>query len=406
MTANSWKVRLAWEHTHREMLPALLFLHHLEKIEIPWSLEHVEELASTSAGREILFLPFYYDDKDFDKYLFRGNYQQKWIVNLAFEQMHFACGRSYLLPDGRFARDEMVHCAWGDRFRDLLIEHGIPPQRVRITGHPRFDLYSRPELLYTRAELAKQFELDPGRMWILVPHNFNFAFVSEELIKQLAARRYYLSDAFIQGVRLARDAFKDMVCELADAYPEAEVILRVHPAGFEQESHYEQKKRRIKAIANYDIANWIMQSALTIVWNSTSAMEALVAGKPVVSYEPYPFSERFNYDVNRIVPTFSRVDDLLGIVGSLPNLELTYDWELFDQWYRYRDGQNLNRLVDVVCEAQKNPESFACRTKSPGLKAGWKRIRQPLKISRAPEAGPLAEAVRLLNAKPLEQFLR
>ena len=409
ISSNSWTVRLGWEHTHREMLAALIFLHLVEQRGNRWSLEHVEELVATSSDPEILFIPFYYDEQDLEKYLFRGDLRGKWLVNLAFEQMHFACGRSYLLPDGRFARDEMVHCAWGDRFRNLLIEHGIPPERIRMTGHPRFDIYSHPELLYTRAELAAQFGLDPERMWILVPHNFNFAFVSKQLIQQLAARRYHVTDEFVEGVRLARDAFKEMVDELADAFPDAELILRVHPAGYEDESHYKnglQKKRRITAIAQYDIANWITQAALTIVWNSTSAMEAMVAGRPVVSYEPFPFAERFDFDVNRIVPTFSRKDDLFEVVGSLPDPKLTYDWELFEQWYRYRDGRNLERLADVVREAQTSPESFASRTKGVGLKGSLRRLRRPPEAAHAPPARPLAEAVRSLSARPLEQFLR
>lgn len=406
--SETWTARLAWEHTHREMLPALLFLRHLQDCGIRWSLEHVEDIGPGVSDQEILFIPFYYDDRDLEKYLFRGDFRGKWLVNLAYEQMHFACGRSYLLPDGRFAREQMVHCAWGDRFRDLLVGHGIPPQRIRMTGHPRFDIYSRPELLYTREELASMYGLDASRMWILIPHNFNFAFVSKHLIKQLAARRYHVSDEFVEGVRLARDAFGKLVLELSDAFPEAEIILRVHPAGYEDEGHYgrEVKDRRLHVIAHYDIANWIMQAALTIVWNSTSAMEAMVAGRPVVSYEPFPFAERFDYDVNRIVPTFSRTEDLFEVVRALPNPELTYDWALFEQWYKYRDGKNFERLADVVKEAMEGPGSFASRKKGVGFAGGLKRLRQPWKITHAPPQEQIVEAVRSLSAKPLNQFLR
>ncbi len=404
-----WTVRLAWEHTHREMLSALLFMHHVERSGFRWSLEHVQELAATSPNPEILFVPFYYDDHDLKTYLFRGDWRGKWVVNLTFEQMHYACGRSYVMPDGDFARNEMLHCAWGDQYRNMLLEHGIAPERIRITGHPRFDIYSHPQLLFTRDELAQTYGLDPGRMWILVPHNFNLSYLPKQWIQRLNARGYLVSEELIEGVRDAREAFKAMIRELSGAFPEAELILRLHPAGVEDEPTGHKgsaNNARVHAIAEQDIANWIRQAALTIVWNSTSSMEAMVAGRPVVSYEPFPFSERWGYDVNRILPTFSRLDDLFGVISKLPNPELTYDWELFESWYQYRDGRNFERVLDIAREAQTKPGSFASRSRGTGIKSVWRRMRQPLKVTHAPPQEPLAEAVRSLSSRPLAQFLR
>lgn len=406
---NSPIVRLAWEHTHREMLSALILMHHVERCGYPWSLEHVEELAAASASPEILFIPFYYDDHDLKKYLYRSDWRGKWVVNLTFEQMHYACGREYVMPDGRFARNDMLHCAWGDHYRDMLIESGIAPERIRITGHPRFDIYGHPQLLYTRAELAEKHGLDPERMWILIPHNFNLSYLPKKRIEQLNARGYRVSDDLIEGVRRAREAFKDMIRELAAAFPELEIILRVHPAGVEDEEAYkagQRKSSRVKAIMAYDIANWISQAALTIVWNSTSAMEAMVAGRPVVSYEPHPFSERWGYDVPRILPKYSRIDDLFEVVRALPDPALSYDWNLFERWYRYRDGRNYRRVLDIVDEAHATPESFGSRSRGAGLVGTLQRLRHPLKVTHAPPASPLEEAVRNLSSRPLEQFLR
>jgi surface carbohydrate biosynthesis protein len=416
-------VRLAWEHTHRELLPALLFLHQLSRRGIPWALEHVAALSGGQPGaRELLLLPFYYDETDTDRYLFRGGLRGKWVVNLAYEQMHFACGRAYLLPDGPFARTQMIHCAWGPRFRELLLGHGIPAERIRVTGHLRFDVYHHPELLLTRAELAARFGLDPDRPWILAPYNFNMAYVTRANLRDLAARKYELAPGFVEGTARARDAFTVMLRALCDAFPDHEVVLRAHPAGYEDAEQYRAeaaRRRNLKIICVYDIANWIQQAALTIVWNSTSGLEAMVAGRPVISYEPEPYHEVFDYDVNRILPTYRTVDEVLDVVSRLPDPGLRYDWALFERWYEHRDGKNIERLLALVDEAQAGGPYAVEEPPPPVWTARWRRaletVTRPLpdgarkvlglRGHRAPPADALDAAVRDLTPKPLDQFL-
>ncbi|MCC6214422.1 MAG: hypothetical protein IT376_06110 [Polyangiaceae bacterium] len=431
MTRASHRVgaRLVWEHTHRELLPAVLLLHELERRGRPWVLEHVSALGDEPADREVLFLPFYYDDLVRDRYLSRGAVAGRWLVNLAYEQVHFRCGRRYLLPDGAFAREQMLHCAWGERFRTLLLEHGIPAERIRLTGQPRFDVYHHPELLLGREDLAARYRLDAARPWLLVPFNFNLAYITPDLRQSLVARGYDLRDEFLEGFGRARDAFLALVRRLADELPEHEVILRVHPAGYEAEQLYRGETRtrpNLHLIAHYDIANWITQSALTIVWNSTSSMEAMVAGRPVVSYEPFPFSERFDFDVNRILTTVRTEDDVLALARGAPDRELGYDWQLFESWYQHRDGRIHARLADVVDEAAGNYERFASR----GPVASTRRLALGRRLERLvgdgrlrrqalrslfgvvnprphapPPAGPLRHAVRSLDPSGMLAYL-
>lgn len=414
------RARLAWEHIHREMLPSLLTLRALEARGIPWVLEHVRTL-DRYAGREVLLMPFYYDPSDVDRYLFRSGLGGKVLINMLYEQMHFACARKYLLPDGPLAREHMTHCAWGPRFVELLVEHGVPKEHIRITGHPRFDVYSRPELLLSREMMAKTYGLDANKPWILVPYNFNLAYIKNDLRDTLIARGYALTQPFIDGVRDARDAFTAMVRTLAAAVPDAELILRVHPAGYEAASLYEGEAARfanLHVIAEYDIANWISQSALTIVWNSTSAMECMVAGKPVIGYEPEPFGARYDYDVNRILPAVRTVDEVVDIAKRAPDVALTYDWKLFERWYAHRDGRNAERLADVVVElagdyeAQAVPSSYgpplkgrmrALAERTPGVE---RLVRSKRHVPRQPDAVALREAVTRGASEPVLDYLR
>jgi surface carbohydrate biosynthesis protein len=422
--------RLAWEHTHRELLPALLALKSFREHGHRPLLEHVSAIGTEPYSRDVLFLPFYYDDQVRDRYLTRRETRGSWLVNLAYEQMHFRCGRGYLLPDGAFAREEMLHCAWGPRFEELLLEHGIPKERIRLVGHPRFDIYHHPALLFDRAYLANRYRLDPDKPWVLVPYNFNMAYISDKLRAQLVARKYALTDEFIAGFGRARDAFTAMMRLLAREFPEIEFVLRVHPAGYESQSLYAGESRtypNLHTIAEYDIANWITQAALTIVWNSTSAMEALAAGRPVVSYEPFPFSGPFEFDVNKILTTFSNVDDVVSLVRRLPGVELGHDRALFERWYAFNDGRTSERLAQIADECRAEPERFASKANGRrNLRIGYgrelERILKPVPRAsrvasrlfkldsppahRAPEPVALEQAARRLSPEPLEEFLR
>jgi len=408
-------VRLTWEHTHRELLPALLFLHRARASGLDAELAHVRRIERNNRDEQVVFLPFYYDDTDREKYLWAG-YEGRWIVNMCYEQMHFRCGRDYLLPRGSFSREQMLFCTWGPRFRELLIERGIPSERTRVVGHPRFDIYREPKLLMSRQELAVAYGLDADKPWILVPYNFNLAYISDGLRESLVARGYALTQDFIDGVAQARDAFTVMVRSLCDEFPGLEIILRVHPAGYEASTIYKDEPRlrgNLHVIADFDIAHWITQSDLTIVWNSTTSMEVMVAGRPVISYEPYPFSEVFDFDVNRIVPTMQTVEEVFSVVSSLPQPELAYDWDLFERWYAFRDGQNTQRLADIALEADRDYASYACtapdgslRRRLQRLQKGAERRLKPPRVHPDPDRKALDRAIDDLDPRHLGDFLR
>ena len=417
--AQAVSTTLSWEHTHRELLAALIFQHEMEAKGLSSRLRQVNNRIERLAPNSVYFTPYYYDDFDLGRYHHAAAAAGAWVVNLSYEQMHFRCGRSYLLPDGRFAREQMLHCAWGPRYREHLLEHGIPADRVRLTGHPRFDIYSRPSLLFTREELGAEFGLDPAKPWVLVPYNFNLSYISEGQRAALEKRNYKLTDAFIQGVTDAREAFTQMVRELSDRFPEVEVILRVHPAGYESETVYKDEPRldrNLHLISAYDIANWIRAAALVVVWNSTSAMEALVAGVPAISYEPFPFSARFDYDVNRILPTFAELADVLAVVETLPDPQLSYDWALFEEWYAYRDGGNVGRQIAIVEEAAADYSRYASRVDlrsrtRASVQHGVDGVRlrgraNPKDKLASVTPGALEQAIRTLQVEHLREILR
>lgn len=376
---------MTFEHTHRELLPALLFLHEAEQAGFNWSLESIYQLGPGRGGHEVVVTPFLYDSSDYETFLRRHRLVGSTLVNLMYEQFNVANSVDYLVPDRGFAREEAVHCVWGERTRRLLLEHGLAEENIRVTGQPRFDIYHVPELLCDRETLAMRYQLDPAKQWVLLPYNFNVAYITHERVAALAARNFTITPEYISAAARARDVFTPMVRSLADEYPQIEFILRTHPSGMEAASIYEGETRErsnLRVIADLDIANWIRQASLIVVWTSSSGIEGMVAGVPVVALEPEPYADVFDYDVTRILPTVTTVDEVAALVEYGDRGELDYDWELFDHWFSHRGGETSRRLVDVIEEAVAEGPARAVRRLPP----------RPVKPRARGRANDLAEA--------------
>jgi hypothetical protein len=144
----------------------------------------------------------------------------------------------------------------------------------------------------------------------------------------------------------------------------------------------------------------------------------MVAGTPVIGYEPEPFGERFDYDVNRILPTYRNVDEVVDLARRAPDVTLRYDWALFERWYAHRDGRNTERLADVVAElagdydAHAAPAGFEPPLRG-RVRAALERtpvaerlVRSKRHIPPQPGEDALREAVRRGSAEPLLDLLR
>jgi hypothetical protein len=141
-------------------------------------------------------------------------------------------------------------------------------------------------------------------------------------------------------------------------------------------------------------------------------MEAIVAGVPVLSYEPFPYSEPFDYDVNRILTTVNTLEEVVDAAGTAPDVSLNYDRALFDNWFAGVDGRVAERLADLVEKAFGDYDRFKTRLSHDSLELRWLRLKRRWKTLRGrtgptePARDRIDEAVRSLSPAPLTEFLR
>ncbi|MCK4303809.1 MAG: hypothetical protein KAY24_06190 [Candidatus Eisenbacteria sp.] len=219
-------------------------------------------------------------------------------------------------------------CCWGRTQREFILANSAstPPDAIRVTGHPRFDLAKS-----AFAEFHRQIRQAAGRSdrdYVLI----NTAFGSAN--KQLAyddAFKYaklLLGDAFDPEYFEARykyqaivlDRFVSATRRIAEAVPEQRIVLRPHPI-----ENIEFYLREFQGLDNVEVISegtaqeWIADARLVIHHDCTTAIEAFIFGQDVYSYVP-DLDERAVAEnlVNRVPMMIServtREEDLVDLV--------------------------------------------------------------------------------------------
>jgi surface carbohydrate biosynthesis protein len=227
---------------------------------------------------------------------------QRWqgmpYVNLAYEQLFSTLTSGYKIPKGHFAKERVLHVAWGDFYRNHLISHGVRPENIIVNGNPSYALYKAPYRDYfdARETLASRHGLDPGRHWVFVPENYGIIFVEPDRYRGYCnAMGEATVEAWRENTARSFEEAASWWCAAAEAG--AEVIVRPRPAlpaGTFSDGLLEAVQRlpgNLHVIKDGSVKEWSLASDLVVSNYSTTLVEAAVAGKPVFMLEPIPLPE-------------------------------------------------------------------------------------------------------------------
>jgi hypothetical protein len=254
------------------------------------------------------------------------------VVNLALEQLLSEGNKKFRSPKDEAARDQVLHMAAGDFFRDFLCDHGVRHENVAVVGSPPVVLYRRPyrtNFEGRREAFARRYDLDPDKPWLFFPENFSAAFLGRSAIRLRIRRGADPADVYAYR-DFSRDSFRQIMpwCRDAAALGTVEVIIRPRPATAREAFVHAYKdvagelpERNLHFLKDHSIREWILASDLVISSYSTSLIEAAIARKPIALLAPVPFCEsvRTNWcDVPPRITTRGQFLDLLDSVDQQP----------------------------------------------------------------------------------------
>jgi hypothetical protein len=207
--------------------------------------------------------------------------------------------------------------AYGNSMKDILIKYGVKPRNIVITGNPKYENYS-------------ESKRKSGKVLLITDYLVEFGLWTE-----------------MQNIKYLQDV-SDVVYDLTSK----NVEVSIHPVLENKEEYYKAiKKYNIKAnVYQLELKKLINECDIAITTLSTSGMEVLITGKPLVIYNPYknptPYdNEKGVYVVRTKLELSEIIKDLLINGMSKEKNELC---KTFVDQHVYKDGKSVDRIVDLI----------------------------------------------------------
>jgi len=293
-----------------------------------------------------------------------------------------------------------AYLSWGSNVATGLIDHGLfEPAQVRVTGNPRFDLYSPP---WIRANDVPQKTGDSPL--VLFVGNFSIGnpeFGSAEAVAraQVQNERFSAEDVREwQAKQLqALDGLVKLANLTAETFPETKVVVRPHP--FESMTRYREQLENLPNLEltrEGSIQSLLPRTSLVVQRGCTTAIEAALTGVPALSARWLPMHWEIPSTEAVSVPCDSP-DDVLDAVRALVNGQFRVPptvaaglQQVIGAWFRAADGSShehvADAVLDVLRKAEHAPDRPAMRESAYGLRFGsrtvdgWRRVSRWLKM--------------------------
>lgn len=364
------QIEVLWlvEHIAREMdvacaVKCLVKSRYGIDIKIRHMYLHANEVMSEYFPLVIVHPFFYYVSGALATEDYINTWPQARHFNLAWEEIFYKAHVKIKAPADKFTKKRVIHHAWGNFYKDYLVENGVPIEHIFLNGNPAYQLYRSPYKQYYKGRgwLSQKYKLDGSSRWIFIPENYRWAFVSESKINRLVKEgselielvnlREFCRTSLVQLLRWANEAAQNR---------ELKIIFRPRPATNSQviQKFFEQNvgcaSANLHFIKGESVRDWILASDVVISSYSTSLIEAAIANKPIYMAEPIPFPESLYCDWYRYVTRLHSVQELEEAClknNDLGNASALRTWAQADM---LSNGDPIASLADYVkCLVEK-----------------------------------------------------
>jgi len=266
-----------------------------------------------------------------------------YIITLDCEQIYSEFNKLRYIPANEYSKHRIIHCAWGENFKELLVQNGADSRNVYITGNPRMDILidkTNIEKSVARNKFAKEFDLNLKKKWMMFAESRGLHY-SEDYINKYG--QYGIS---IEENRKRTNQFilslKKMIQQLHTIegrfFEEYEFIYRVHPG----QDAGDGIDSRIKIISAHSIYDWFPALDLLVSYNSSTLLEADAFGVPVIRYEDDTDPKYLCIGIDRL-PYIRDFNELIGY-----DLEKYQSREIFKEYLGASDCKSIERISNLI----------------------------------------------------------
>jgi glycosyltransferase involved in cell wall biosynthesis len=227
-----------------------------------------------------------------------------------------------ILPD--------ITCLFGEEYQRLLLEESVyHPKMLVITGNPRYDVLYYANKIYSKQKLIAKYNLDPHKkivLWTTQTHG------------------------------LALDENKkniDAMYSAMNSLPSVQLVIKLHPNEDQNHPLYTENKSYKPIIigGSEDTYGLINISDVVITRHSTTALEAIAMGKPLIIMNLSGEPTTSNYVTEGVGFGVSQGKDMKAALEKIlqNKVNLNKNREKFIEKYLFRiDGKATNRVLEVI----------------------------------------------------------
>jgi len=226
---------------------------------------------------------------------------------------------------------------FGDATKDLLVSEGVAPDRIIVTGNPKFDKLFRARESGFKKKICEKWHIPVDHNIILLATQFNV----EVKIWTLQQREKFVL------------AIASSVAKL----PDTNLIIKVHPPQEDEKNYIEIAKGITPQpiVCKFDpIDELISSSEIIITTESTIGLEAMALGKPVIIVDLFSglgvssfYDNSGAIHVTEEQEMFPTIKNILYNQyqgSSLPESVRTF---LYEQAY-LQDGMASKRIAQII----------------------------------------------------------
>jgi len=237
-------------------------------------------------------------------------------------------------PEGHSGCTKMA--VFGDDTKELFVSEGISPERIVVTGNPKFDYLFFTKGSDCKLKVCQRYNIVEGTNIILL-----------------------LTGYFVEYGHWTSEQRRQFVLAISQAVsklPQSKLIIKLHPV-VEKEVDYREivKDLTEPPIICQDVPLWELLHAcnLTITVWSTGGLEAMAAGKPLMIVNLFEDTEPFDETSGAIV--MRKEDDLLPSLEAVLYHGLSQEKKDAASKFVYRrayvqDGKAANRIADLIVQ--------------------------------------------------------
>lgn len=349
------RVILFFQHRVRELQACEQLARELDSRGVTASIYNIDFELATAAlsvrrrGADAIVLPWLYHQQNYELLApFLSANPDIVIINVHQEQLGSPVSIRVLLPKGDAAKNSALHYVWGDAFKNALINSGVAPHLIRVTGSMRNDFSL--ESLHTKQVLAERYHLDPAKRWILIAESRGWVLSDSPAFRADFVRQGYTPTEAEEFADVTKRSLEATVAELdaleAGFLPDCEIIYRPHPGTLSNTF----ENPRIRVITEEGIHHWLANIDLICVWNSTTIYEAEMHGVPGVAWSPVPNPPQHAVVGLERFPQITHFTEVADLLATDPK-----STRFFVDLFGPDDKQSIARIADAIERDVANP---------------------------------------------------